>query len=235
MRRFITLVADADELFISLVEGERIIESVCAPYDVSGGREAFIEAAKDTIKALISRHGFVEDDILYIVSSAHATRENRLHKVDCLDLPLSIREMRENAYETEYKEISNIPFVQARGLRKHIGDFLGFNFIEARGAECELLGQECGAGIYVIAGKEYAIIKVGEDGSLIDLDVTGTQFVTAERLKSYTGSRIFIGGEQTRKKMLAKIAHLSGITAELLPDIPPAEAATRGLIRIANE
>ena len=235
MRKFITLVADAGELFISLVEGEKIMESISASYDKEGGREALFKATKDAIEALISRHGLTDDDISYIYSSAHAASADRLFAIACLETPLTLRDMREDAYETKYKEIANIPFVQVRGLRKRLGKVLDFNFLEARGAECELLGLECGAGIYVIAGAEYAIITVSEDGSIVDLDVIGTQFATAERLKAYTGSRIFIGGEQTHKKMLSKIAEISGIKAELLPDISPLEAATRGLIRIANE
>ena len=104
MRRFITLVADTGELFISLVEGEKIIGSISAPYDANGGRDAFFTAARNATDALITRHGFTEEDITSIFASANLSRADHIYEVACLDLPLTLREMREDAYENKYKE-----------------------------------------------------------------------------------------------------------------------------------
>ncbi len=132
--------------------------------------EALKNAIQAAIAALLSENHLLEADIECILASGMITSEYGLCDLPHVSLPVNTEKLHNAMHKTVIEEVSSIPFVFIRGVKKEGADLDRVDVM--RGEETELVGMlksDIGACLYVLPGSHSKHISVDACGSVIDL------------------------------------------------------------------
>ena len=132
--------------------------------------EAFKKLLQSAMQQLLQRNRLSQGEICRILASGMITSELGIYTLKHRMIPVDLGILHQSTEEVSLCEISPIPFVFLRGIKKE-NDMM-------RGEETELMGlirltgkQEC---TYVLPGSHTKIIATDADGKIIDFSTTLT-------------------------------------------------------------
>lgn len=171
MASYITIDGGTTNTRISLVCDKEIKKTVKLKIGARAsidGNAPLKKGIKDAIDSLLAEFSLCESEIERILASGMITCEFGLCHLEHTYLPAGLAELKETSKEVTIEEISSIPFVFVRGLKKLKESILDTDMV--RGEETELMGiinegAEC---VYVLPGSHSKVIEVGKDGKIID-------------------------------------------------------------------
>lgn len=172
MRTYIAIDGGTTNTRISLVENGQIIDTIKLNVGARSSIEntAFLKnEVKSAIEKILKENNLKEDNIICILSSGMITSEFGLCHLEHIKTPAGINELHNSMYQTYLKEISDIPFVFIRGVKKDANTYEDIDIM--RGEETELMGiiqLEYGQCIYILPGSHSKIIKVDDFGRITD-------------------------------------------------------------------
>lgn len=188
MANFITVDGGTTNTRVSLVSGERIVDT--KKMKVGAGNrdtELLKSSIKEAINALLSENGYTEGDIERILASGMITSEYGLCNLPHVTAPAGIEELHASVHEVVIDEISPVPFVFIRGV-KTVGDGLESADM-MRGEETELIGiLDCGKAdtVYVLPGSHSKLLTVDSEGKIKDIRT----MLTGEMSAALSGNTI---------------------------------------------
>lgn len=185
MAMYITVDGGTTNTRVSLVADRKIISSRkmtigAGARDVDGLKRA----VRTAILQLLSENELSEKNIECILASGMITSEYGLCSLAHVSIPADAKKLNDNLYKTVIPEVSELPFVFIRGVKK-----TGKSLSECdimRGEETELMGlinPSEGGVLYVLPGSHSKHISVDERGAIVDFKtmMTGELFrATAE-------------------------------------------------------
>ena len=171
MKRYITIDGGTTNTRVTLVCDGELCDSIklkAGARACGDDRESFEKMLSDAIKDILCRNSISEGDIEKILASGMITSEMGLCPLSHIRIPAGINELSETKYEALIENISEIPFVFIRGVKKE-GESID-DFDVMRGEETELIGAQKGDGecVYMLMGTHSKIIKTDKDGKIID-------------------------------------------------------------------
>ena len=158
--------------------------------DIGVGKKdiaALKNAIKTAIAELLAENDLAEKEIECILASGMITSEYGLCNLPHLTAPAGAAELHHAMHKTTIADVSDIPFVFIRGVKKNGDDLDGTDMM--RGEETELMGmlqgdrQGC---LYVLPGSHSKHITVSDCGSIVDLRT----MLTGELLAAVMGHTI---------------------------------------------
>ncbi len=172
MSIYITIDGGTTHTRINLVKDRKLISGK----KLSAGARANMEnkdllktEIKQGIEMLLRENNMTEKDVVRILASGMITSEFGLCHLEHTPAPAGIDELHNSMYETEIKEISDIPFVFIRGVKMASDTFEKMDVM--RGEETELIGltePAWGKCVCVLPGSHSKIIKTDETGRIYD-------------------------------------------------------------------
>ena len=190
MKRYITIDGGTTNTRVSLVENMQVISSKRISRGAKAGiddRDGLKVALKETIVTLLNENSLSENDIIKILASGMITSEFGLCEVPHVLAPAGICELHDNMVEVSFPEISSIPFVFIRGVKKLGGELAKTDII--RGEETELVGimedsdSEC---VYILPGSHSKLIKTDNQGRIDEF----CTMLTGEMIAALSGNTI---------------------------------------------
>ena len=172
MAYFITIDGGTTNTRISLCEDFTPIDTVKlslgarAGIDGSGELKAKI---KEAIRTLLEKNSIAEEAVERILAAGMISSEFGLYALPHAMLPISISDLSGESFEVALPEISSIPFIFMRGIKK-LGDTLEDSDL-IRGEETELAGifdSKLGDAIYVLPGSHTKVMSVKGSGEIAD-------------------------------------------------------------------
>ena len=170
--RYIVIDCGTTNTRMSLIKDGDIIETI----KMNVGARKNIEdcgllqnALKQEIACMLKKYGLKSSDIKSILASGMITSEYGLCALAHINAPAGLAELRANLAERKIEEISDIPFIFARGVRLQ-GESLEKTDM-MRGEETELMGimrEGDGECIYILPGSHSKLIVTDENGRIID-------------------------------------------------------------------
>ncbi len=183
MRNYITIDGGTTNTRVSLVCDGIIRETVKINIGAQksiDGNKALKEAISEAIDTVLSGHSLSERNIEKILASGMITSEFGLCKLDHIEAPAGVKELSENMYETYIDDVSTLPFVFVRGV-KRLSDSI-YTADMMRGEETELMGvmhPSYGECLYVLPGSHSKLIHCNEEGKIVDFITLLTGEMTA--------------------------------------------------------
>ena len=177
MTNYITIDGGTTNTRLTLVKDGKCVDTVKYNVGARAGiddKSALKNAVKEGISTLLNRNSLTENDIKTVIASGMITSEFGLCNLPHLVAPVGISELHEEMFETNFPEISSIPFVFVRGVKLK-ADILE-NADMMRGEETELYGlSDDFSGVYILPGSHSKIISVNENGQITDFktELTG--------------------------------------------------------------
>ncbi|MBO5912715.1 MAG: 2-dehydro-3-deoxygalactonokinase [Clostridia bacterium] len=162
MANYITVDGGTTNTRLSLVLDGKVVDTI--KYNVGArvgieDKSALKNAVKDGICTLLSRNGLKETDVKMIIASGMITSEFGLCNLPHLTAPIGIKELHNAMYETNFSDISPIPFTFIRGVKLQ-GKSLE-NADMMRGEETELFGLSNDlSDVYILPGSHSKIINI---------------------------------------------------------------------------
>lgn len=190
MSNYITIDGGTTNTRISLCRDHTIADTV--KYNVGAGKAIenktiLRDTLRDGISEILTRNGVSENDITCILASGMLTSEFGIYKLDHIEVPAGIGELRDNMEKAVLGDISDIPFVFVRGVKTSSDDFDRMDMM--RGEETELMGiigDDCGECVYILPGSHSKIIKTDENGKITEL----TTMLTGEMIAALSQNTI---------------------------------------------
>ena len=193
MTNYITIDGGTTNTRINLVSDFVIKDTLKFNIGAAAGLENK-ELLKNTIKAgiaeILKKNNLQEKDIKRILASGMITSEGGLCNLEHLKAPCGICELANGLYETKFENISEIPFVFARGVKT-----LGENFSDIdmmRGEETELMGLGETIekdSLYVLPGSHSKLVYTDEKGRIYKF----TTELTGELISAISKNTILKG------------------------------------------
>lgn len=146
-----------------------------------------ISVLKSGIAEILKQNNLTEKEVEAVLASGMITSEFGLVELPHIALPVGVKELKENMYNTTFPEICGLPFWFVRGV-KAVGDNGEIKDV-IRGEETELMGILNGAGIYVLPGSHSKIITVNEKGLITDF----ATMLTGEMISALSQNTILKG------------------------------------------
>ena len=171
MSNYFTVDGGTTNTRISLVCDYRITATKKINIGVGSGDTAYLKKAiRDAISELILQSGLTEKDIERILASGMISSEKGLCDLPHITVPAGQSELNSSMYETVIEDISAIPFVFIRGVKK-IGQ--GLDDVDMmRGEETELMGiigeNDGKDRLYVLPGSHSKHISVDAKCRIVD-------------------------------------------------------------------
>lgn len=168
MKIYITIDGGTTNTRISLVKDGAIIAT--DKYNVGArasidGNSALTNTIKNGIVKILEKTGVDAKSVIRIIASGMITCEFGLVNLPHITTPCSIKDMKQNVFDTVLPEISDIPFTFIRGVKTVSDDLTGADVM--RGEESELMGiLREGKCTYVLPGSHSKIIFTDENGSI---------------------------------------------------------------------
>ena len=189
MRRYITIDGGTTNTRISLVCDKKVEKTIKLKIGARAsidGNAPLKKGIKDAIDALLSEFSLCVSDIERILASGMITCEFGLCHLEHTHLPAGLAELKATAKEVMIEEVSSIPFVFVRGLKK-----LGESILETdmvRGEETELMGiiKEGEGCVYVLPGSHSKVIEVNERGKITSFST----YMTGEMIAALSENTI---------------------------------------------
>lgn len=214
MANYITVDGGTTNTRVSLICNNKVILTEKIAVGVGSGSKTELKNAINlAVRSILSKISLTESDIDCILASGMITSERGLIDLPHIKLPVGKKALKESAYETVIPEISQIPFVFIRGVKKNGATFLDADIM--RGEETELFGMlqnpegDC---LYILPGSHSKHISVDHSGNITDFRtaMTGELFsaVINHTILRYSASlenseineaRLFEGFECTEK------------------------------------
>ena len=174
MRNYITVDGGTTNTRVSLVQNGKTVGSVRISLGARAGMNGTAPLAQkihEALFSLLSDNGLSECDIERVLASGMITSEFGLCKLDHISLPAGIAELHSTMHEVVLPEISAIPFVFIRGVKRvSTPDSLALTDM-MRGEECELCGilreGDCET-LYVLPGSHSKLIRTDSEGRIVD-------------------------------------------------------------------
>lgn len=179
MANYITIDGGTTNTRVSLVRDMKILD--VQKYAVgakigSENKQILKNTIKDAVNQILSNNNMKESDITKILASGMITSDGGLCNLGHLVVPCGINELTLGMHETVIEEISSIPFVFVRGVKK-CGETIE-DIDMMRGEETELIGlgerleADC---LYVLPGSHSKLIFTDSKGriSQFSTELTG--------------------------------------------------------------
>jgi len=190
MTNYITIDGGTTNTRISLVRDFNVIDTV--KYSVGAASESkesgkLKTAVKEGIEILLERNNMSSDKIERVLASGMITSEYGLCQLEHLTVPCGKDELARAMHETILDDISEIPFVFARGVKTQGDSFESIDMM--RGEETELMGisetfePEC---LYVLPGSHSKLVLTDSSGRILDFKTE----LTGELIAAVSGNTI---------------------------------------------
>lgn len=168
MASYITVDSGTTNTRISLVTDGVVVDTIkfkVATCDVKSRSEMLAEQLKEGLEKILAKNKKSTRDICRIICCGMITSDIGLIKLDHIPSPCGLLELSENLYETQIKEISNIPFVFVRGVKDISEDRVDM----MRGEETEIYGisefPEKNS-MYILPGSHSKMIYIDSDNRI---------------------------------------------------------------------
>jgi len=178
MSLYITIDGGTTNTRISLIRDKKFIDgvkiNVGARKSIDDG-DILKKEIKRAIEELLIKNRLKEKDVECILASGMITSEFGLCHLEHIKAPAGIRELHEGIERVCLGEVSEIPFAFIRGVKLAAEDFESFDVM--RGEETELMGiinEDYGECIYILPGSHSKIIKVDDEGRIVDFSTMMT-------------------------------------------------------------
>ena len=156
-----------------LNDGNDIIDSdkypIGAATGKNKGKNILFSEAKNAIDNMLERNAISSSDVECIMASGMLGSESGLCEVEHLTMPKNVYELADSLFETVIPEISDIPFVIVRGLKKVSGnrlcDIMRGEETETFGLSDYISGKDC---VLVLPGTHNKAIRISKDGCITD-------------------------------------------------------------------
>lgn len=173
---YVTVDGGTTNTRISLVRGGMVIQTIklsagCGNTD----KNSLSYEIKNGINDILSANSIDEKSVSKILASGMLTSGLGICELDHAILPIGLKELHMLMKEVELKNISNIPFVFVRGIKKQSDELCGTDIM--RGEETELMGiadKKYGDCIYILPGTHSKIIHMDENGKIDDFSTMMT-------------------------------------------------------------
>lgn len=170
MANYITVDGGTTNTRVSLVCGGRVLSTEKIGIGAGSGNADGLKCAiKSAITELLLKSNLCDSDIECILASGMITSEHGLCHIEHITLPVNDEKLNKSVYKTVIDEISQIPFVFIRGIKKDGTDFTGTDMM--RGEETELFGMlkaPADGCLYILPGSHSKHISVDGDGNIVD-------------------------------------------------------------------
>ena len=222
MSIYITIDGGTSTTRINLIKDRQLISTIkldVGSKDNIANKNLLKTEIRKAIDTILVSHNLKDNQIDRILASGMITSEFGLCKLDHISVPADIKELHNNMHETYINEISPIPFVFIRGVKKITDSFEDTDIM--RGEETELMGlmdisyREC---VYVLSGSHSKLIKINSDGFITDF----SSMLTGEMIAAISNSTILCDSidlnSELNKEFLIKgydYAEKSGINQAL--------------------
>ena len=207
MNKYITVDSGTTNTRVSLVCGGKVTD--CEKFNMGAracadDRELFEKTLSVAIKDVLLRNSLCEGDVEKILASGMITSEMGLCPLEHIKIPAGIKELKNSMKEVLFENISTVPFVFVRGVKKEGETFEEFDVM--RGEESELMGSERGEGecVYMLMGSHSKIIKTDAEGKIIDFCTMLTGEMGESVAKGTILKNSLILGEELDKEALKK-------------------------------
>lgn len=170
MANYITIDGGTTNTRVSLIGNSTVLAT--KKISIGVGQKDIValkNAIKTAIEELLSENRLEQGQIERILASGMITSEYGLCNLPHIIVPAGIEELHEGMYETVIEDISEIPFVFIRGVKKQGADLDGTDVM--RGEETELMGilqTDQDACLYVLPGSHSKHISVDGRGRIVD-------------------------------------------------------------------
>ncbi len=188
MKVYIAVDGGTTNTRISLVKDGKILAS--DKYNIGarasiGGNLELKTTLKNGIETILKKTGIDSKSVIRIIASGMITSEFGLVNLPHITAPCSIKDMKQNVYDTTIPEISNIPFTFIRGVKTASEDLSKVDMM--RGEETELMGiLNGGKCVYVLPGSHSKIIFTDEEGKVTNFST----LLTGEMIYALSTSTI---------------------------------------------
>lgn len=169
--KYITIDGGTTNTRVTLVCDGKIFDSIklnAGARACGDDKVAFENMLGQAISVILKRNLLAENNIDKILASGMITSEMGICPLEHIHIPAGIEELCQSKYETVIENVSEIPFVFIRGVKKEGEKVEDFDVM--RGEETELVGAQKGEGecVYMLMGTHSKIIKTDSDGKIID-------------------------------------------------------------------
>lgn len=194
---------------LRLVQSRRVTYTLRLEIGVRMGGEdpaGYRECLKNAIETLLRENAVQSGQIHRILASGMITSELGLYALPHLPAPAGIQELHDSAVEVLLPELSSIPFVFLRGVRKN-GTCMEESDV-MRGEETELMGilQPHSGNAYVLPGSHTKVIYTDEQGRITDFFTT----LTGEMIDSLSSHTILKNSVDLKNGQLLEDRLLAG-------------------------
>lgn len=176
MANYITIDGGTTNTRISLIKDLTITDTLKFNIGAKGGienKELLKEVIKNGIYEILSKNNMKEKEVCRILASGMITSEFGLLKLEHISVPAGIEELHNAMCEVMLYDISNIPFVFMRGVKKESKTLEETDMM--RGEETELMGIAGNGGcVYILPGSHSKIIYTDEKGRITDFSTALT-------------------------------------------------------------
>lgn len=222
MSIYITIDGGTSTTRVNLIKDRQLISTIkldVGSKDNIANKNLLKTEIRKAIDTILVSHNLKDNQIDRILASGMITSEFGLCKLDHISVPADIKELHNNMHETYINEISPIPFVFIRGVKKITDSFEDTDIM--RGEETELMGLmdiSYGECVYVLSGSHSKLIKINSDGFITDF----SSMLTGEMIAAISNSTILCDSidlnSELNKEFLIKgydYAEKSGINQAL--------------------
>lgn len=169
MKNYIVIDGGTTNTRVGLAHGnriEKIIKLSLGAGKSAENRDAYVSAIRDAIKQLCD--GF-DGEIECILAAGMITSDLGLYKLDHIEAPAGMNELKNGIKKVLLEDVSNIPFCFIPGV-KTVGELKKTDMM--RGEECEVYGVSVAAPadtVHVLPGSHSKIISIDKQGKITDI------------------------------------------------------------------
>ncbi len=166
MKNYIVIDGGTTNTRIGLVCGQAVKKIIKIPVGAgksAQNRELYVSSIRDGIKEITSQY---EGNIECILAAGMITSDLGLYKLDHIEAPAGIKELKKGIKKVVLPDVSDIPFCFIPGV-KTVGTLQETDMM--RGEECEVYGiaeNSPADTVYVLPGSHSKIIHINKDGRI---------------------------------------------------------------------
>ena len=170
MANYITIDGGTTNTRVSLICNNTILAT--KKMSIGVGKKDIValkNAIKTAIAEILSENSLGEKDIKRILASGMITSEYGICNLPHITAPAGVKELHNAIFETVIEDISKIPFVFIRGVKKECTCFDEADVM--RGEETELIGMykaTADSCLYVLPGSHSKHVSVDNRGRIVD-------------------------------------------------------------------
>ena len=169
MANYITVDGGTTNTRLYLVRDGSIACAKRLSVGARNGDAALKSAIKQALAELLCENGLEEKDVAAMIASGMITSEYGICNLPHITAPAGVKELHNAIFETVIEDISEIPFVFIRGVKKECTYFDEADVM--RGEETELIGMykaNTDSCLYVLPGSHSKHVSVDNRGRIVD-------------------------------------------------------------------